>query len=134
MACRGEDTVAAMDFELNDAVAVLERTPGAFRALLAGLPDAWTAPNEGPETFSARDNLGHVIHGQRADWRCQASTRRSVRSRCDNCWPRGWLTIWDTWRRPRASWPSSTATPSDRGAPTCRSSTADRGGRGPAIG
>lgn len=57
-----------MDFELPHAVAVLERTPAVFRALLAGLPEAWTAPTEGPDTFSAFDNLGHVIHGERADW------------------------------------------------------------------
>ncbi len=57
-----------MDFEIRHALAVLERTPAVFRALLAGLPDAWVTPNEGPETFSAFDNLGHVIHGERADW------------------------------------------------------------------
>ena len=55
-------------FDLSNAIAVLERTPAVFRALLAGLPDAWTTPNEGPETFSAFDNLGHVVHGERTDW------------------------------------------------------------------
>ena len=57
-----------MDFTLDYGIAVLERTPATFRALLGGLPDAWTAPNEGPETFSAFDNLGHLIHGERTDW------------------------------------------------------------------
>ena len=57
-----------MDFQLDHALAVLERSPAAFRALLAGLPDEWTASNEGPDTFSAFDNLGHLIHGERADW------------------------------------------------------------------
>ena len=61
-----------MDFRLDNALAVLERTPSTFRALLAGLPEAWTAPNEGPETFSAFDNLGHLIHGERADWIARA--------------------------------------------------------------
>ena len=28
----------------------------------------WTTPNEGPDTFSAFDNLGHLIHGERTDW------------------------------------------------------------------
>ena len=55
-------------FALAHAIAVLERTPAAFRALLAGLPDAWTTPNEGPETFSAFDNVGHLVHGERTDW------------------------------------------------------------------
>lgn len=57
-----------MEFELNNALEVLERTPVAFRALLDGLPEVWTTPNEGPETFSARDNLGHLIHLERTDW------------------------------------------------------------------
>jgi hypothetical protein len=57
-----------MELDLNHALAVLERTPATFRALLAGLPEAWTVPNEGPNTFSAFDNVGHLIHGERADW------------------------------------------------------------------
>jgi hypothetical protein len=57
-----------MSFQLNDAIAVLERTPGTFRALLGGLPDGWIACNEGPETFSPFDNLGHLVHGERTDW------------------------------------------------------------------
>jgi hypothetical protein len=57
-----------MHFQLTDAVEVLERTPVTFRALLGGLPEAWTAPNEGPDTFSAFDNVGHLIHGERTDW------------------------------------------------------------------
>ncbi len=55
-------------FDLANAMGILERTPAAFRALLAGLPDAWTTPNEGPNTFSAFDNLGHLVHGERTDW------------------------------------------------------------------
>jgi hypothetical protein len=57
-----------MQFQLAHSFEVLERTPATFRALLDGLPEAWTAPNEGPETFSAYDNLGHLIHGERTDW------------------------------------------------------------------
>lgn len=57
-----------MTFDLHLGVAVLERTPATFRALLAGLPEAWTASNEGPATFSPFDNVGHLIHGERTDW------------------------------------------------------------------
>ena len=57
-----------MSFQLTEGIAVLERTPAAFRALLGGLPDEWTAVNEGPDTFSAFDNVGHLIHGERTDW------------------------------------------------------------------
>lgn len=63
----GEKT-RQMQFQLTDALEVLARTPDTFRALLGGLTDAWTAPNEGPDTFSAFDNLGHLIHGERTDW------------------------------------------------------------------
>src|SRR5258705_10230764 len=55
-------------FDLANGIAVLERTPATFRALLAGLPDAWIATNEGPDTFSPFDNVGHLIHGERTDW------------------------------------------------------------------
>jgi len=57
-----------MQFQLTDALEVLERTPATLRALLGGLPGAWTAANEGPDTFSAFDNVGHLIHGERTDW------------------------------------------------------------------
>lgn len=57
-----------MALDLNEAVTVLERTPATFRALLGGLPEAWIVCNEGPDTFSPYDNLGHLIHGERADW------------------------------------------------------------------
>lgn len=57
-----------MEFQLTHAVEILERTPGSVRALLGGLNEAWTSPNEGPDTFSAFDNIGHLIHGERTDW------------------------------------------------------------------
>jgi hypothetical protein len=57
-----------MNFDLAEAVSVLERTPATFRALLDGLSDEWTTCNEGPDTFSAFDNVGHLIHGERTDW------------------------------------------------------------------
>lgn len=57
-----------MEFQLTHALEILERTPATFRALLGGLSDAWTAPDEGPDTFSAFDNLAHIVHGERADW------------------------------------------------------------------
>ena len=57
-----------MEFALDHAVEILTRTPATFRALLGGLTDPWLTPNEGPETFSALDNLGHMIHAERTDW------------------------------------------------------------------
>ena len=57
-----------MIFQVSEGITVLERTPATFRALLAGLPETWTAPNEGENTFSPFDNVGHLIHGERTDW------------------------------------------------------------------
>jgi hypothetical protein len=57
-----------MSFQLSEGIAVLERTPATFRALLGGLDESWTASNEGPDTFSPFDNVGHLIHGERTDW------------------------------------------------------------------
>lgn len=57
-----------MEFQLTHTLEILERTPSVFRALLGGLSDTWTTPNEGADTFSAFDNLGHLVHGERTDW------------------------------------------------------------------
>lgn len=55
-------------FSLDDAVAVLERTPASLAALLAGLSEAWATATEGEGTWSPYDVIGHLIHGERADW------------------------------------------------------------------
>jgi hypothetical protein len=57
-----------MSFRLAEAVEVLERTPAALEHLLQGLSPAWTRENEGPDTWSVRDVLGHLIHGEDTDW------------------------------------------------------------------
>lgn len=57
-----------MNFDLEHAVAVLERTPAALHALLDDLPAAWTTPNEGPDTWSPFDVLGHLIDGEQTNW------------------------------------------------------------------
>ena len=36
--------------------------------MLADLPDVWTESNEGGETWSPYVVLGHLVHGERADW------------------------------------------------------------------
>ena len=61
-----------MDFDLSRTLEILERTPATLRALLAGLPAAWTHADEGPDTFTALDNLGHLVHGEKADWIARA--------------------------------------------------------------
>ena len=57
-----------MNFDLTTGIAVLERTPQTLRAMLAGLPPAWTDATEGPDTWSPYVIVGHLIHGERTDW------------------------------------------------------------------
>lgn len=57
-----------MDFDLPQSIEVLRRTPGTLDALLRDAPEAWTRANEGPDTFSAFDNIGHLIDGEETDW------------------------------------------------------------------
>jgi hypothetical protein len=57
-----------MNHDLQQTIAVLSRTPGTLNALLRDLPEAWTHTNEGPNTWSAYDVVGHLIHGERTDW------------------------------------------------------------------
>jgi hypothetical protein len=57
-----------MTFDLEEAIAVLERTPRVLRAMLDELPEAWTRATEGGETWSPYDVVGHLIHGERTDW------------------------------------------------------------------
>lgn len=57
-----------MRHNLQDTVSLLTRTPAALNALLRDLPETWTLRNEGENTWSAFDIVGHLIHAERADW------------------------------------------------------------------
>lgn len=57
-----------MKFELNEAIAILERTPELLKVFLKDLPLDWTDKNEGTDTWSPFDVIGHLIHGEKTDW------------------------------------------------------------------
>ena len=57
-----------MEFNLDHTITLLNRTPNVLQAMLAGLPAEWVNGNEGEETWSPYDVIGHLIHGERADW------------------------------------------------------------------
>jgi uncharacterized damage-inducible protein DinB len=57
-----------METQLDDVKAILRRTPATLTSLLQDLPDQWILTNEGPETWSPFDVLGHLIHGEETDW------------------------------------------------------------------
>jgi hypothetical protein len=53
---------------LDEAVAILSRTPTVIDAMVRGLPDHWISAHEGGDTWSPFDIIGHLIHGERTDW------------------------------------------------------------------
>jgi hypothetical protein len=55
-------------FVMDEAIAILTRTPAALDAMLRNLPEGWIAAHEGGETWSPYDVIGHLIHGERTDW------------------------------------------------------------------
>jgi hypothetical protein len=57
-----------MEDSLPQTISLLVRTPAALDAFLRELPEYWTLRNEGENTWSAFDIVGHLIHGERTDW------------------------------------------------------------------
>jgi hypothetical protein len=57
-----------MEFDLETAVPLLERTPVVLEGLLDGLPTDWTTENEGPGTWTVHEIVAHLIHAERDDW------------------------------------------------------------------
>src|SRR5712691_4925140 len=66
------------EINLSETIAVLSRTPATLDALLRGLPSVWVRSNEGRtkdgrsnegnDTWSPFDVVGHLIAGERTDW------------------------------------------------------------------
>jgi hypothetical protein len=57
-----------MAHNLQDSIALLSRTPSVLGALLRELPEAWTLRQEGENTWSVFDVVGHLIHAERTNW------------------------------------------------------------------
>ena len=57
-----------MEFQLDHAKEILRRTPATLNSLLRHLPEEWAISNEGPESWSPFDVVGHLIHGEETDW------------------------------------------------------------------
>lgn len=57
-----------MKFTLDKSYEILERTPAVLSSLLSGIDEEWSMNNEGPDTFSPYDVVGHLIHGEKTDW------------------------------------------------------------------
>ena len=57
-----------IEHNLQHTISLLTRTPAALNALLRDLPETWTLQNEGENTWSAFEIVGHLIHCEHADW------------------------------------------------------------------
>ncbi len=57
-----------MEFDLQDAIALLDHTPRVLESLLGDLPPEWATANEGGDSWSPFDVVGHFIQGERTDW------------------------------------------------------------------
>ncbi len=57
-----------MEFTLNTAFPILNRTPIVLSMMLGELPEEWTHANEGGDSWSPFDIVGHYIHGEKTDW------------------------------------------------------------------
>ena len=57
-----------MKFDINKSIEILARTPTTIESLLTGLSDDWLRNNEGENTWSPYDIVGHLIYGEKTDW------------------------------------------------------------------
>jgi len=58
--------------QLSDTITLLERTPRVLDALLRDLPDTLTQANEGGDSWTPSDVIGHLIHAELTDWMARA--------------------------------------------------------------
>jgi DinB superfamily len=55
-------------YQLTESIGILSRTPLVLESLLQDMPIVWAFNNEGKDTFSPYDVVGHLIHGEKTDW------------------------------------------------------------------
>lgn len=57
-----------MNFELHRSIEILHNTPQVLDTLLNGLSKEWLYNNEGENSWSPYDIVGHLIFGEKTDW------------------------------------------------------------------
>lgn len=62
------DKIDLMQFDLTQAIQILDRTPSSFYALLNNLDDEWTSATEGEGSWSAKDVVAHLVYLDKANW------------------------------------------------------------------
>jgi len=63
-----------VSFSLVETVVLLRRTPAVLDSWLRGLPEQWLLADEGPQTYTPLEIVGHLVHGERADWMARLAT------------------------------------------------------------
>jgi hypothetical protein len=61
-----------MRYKIDNAIEVLKRTPIVLETLLSGLPDDWIHCNEGPDTWSPFQVVGHLIVNEETNFLVRA--------------------------------------------------------------
>lgn len=57
-----------MKFDMNKSLQILERTPPVVEVLLNGLDEQWIVNNEGGNTWSPYDVVGHLVIAEKTNW------------------------------------------------------------------
>ncbi|MBM7619749.1 hypothetical protein JOC95_001601 [Bacillus tianshenii] len=57
-----------MNFNLKEAMEILERTPKTLEAMLSGLTSDWLHSNEGEGTWNASEVVDHLIECEKTNW------------------------------------------------------------------
>jgi hypothetical protein len=57
-----------MNFQIEQAIEILSRTPAVLNSLLGNLSAEWTIKQETSDGWSPFDVVGHYIHAEETDW------------------------------------------------------------------
>ncbi|WP_274364045.1 DinB family protein [Paenibacillus thermotolerans] len=57
-----------MNFNMKEAIEVLERTPQSLEYFLSGLSDGWLQCNEGEGTWNVTEVIDHLIEAENTNW------------------------------------------------------------------
>lgn len=60
-------------FSMDRTIEILEQTPETLIRLVGGLSDFWTTKNEGGDTWTVFEVVGHLIHADKTDWLVRSS-------------------------------------------------------------
>ena len=58
----------SVNFELDKAKEILTQTPTTLTSFLANLSEGWLKTNEGEDTWSPHDIVGHLVDGEISNW------------------------------------------------------------------